>query len=165
MRATGLQPTTNTNNDQITLTPITHVNIAGGLLLTGVQTATLLSSVTETFSLGANTAVLRFNMTNNNVVYTMEGLTGGVNGRVLMIVSVSTTTGTMVRLVSDAAGATASNRIRFNTTSGLMVDVSAEFDFKGERIALAANMSALVWYDGTSSRWRPLEHARWSNVG
>lgn len=91
-----------------------------------------------TFSAGVTTTL----RCNNATLLTIDGVTGGVAGAILRIVSVGAG---QVNLAHENAGSTAANRLHNMATSGIT--------------PLAAGVgSAQYIYDGTASRWRLVAH-------
>jgi hypothetical protein len=110
--------------------------VQGGTL--GVQTTTATGTQND-FALTAGTRVLRCN---NATLLTLNGLTPGVDGQLLDIVSVGAGE---VDLTPQAAGSTAAYRLIPYATVGQTP------------LAPASGTATLV-YDGTTARWRLIAH-------
>lgn len=103
------------------------------------QTDTSTGTVND-FALSASATILRCNP---GSTLTVTGITGGVDGRLLIIENVSTTSA--VAFTAEGAGSTAANRIY--TPGSASVNLTA---------TATGTASVLLIYDGTSSRWRVL---------
>lgn len=69
----------------------------------------------------------------------ITGITGGADGRLLLLCNVATGTTNTITLVNDSASSTAANRI---------------LGINGANVVIRPGGSCLLWYDSTSSRWR-----------
>jgi hypothetical protein len=113
--------------------------------IVSVQTTTSTGTQND-FALNAGAQVLRCN---NASLLTLNGLGAGVDGQRVEIVSIGAG---QVDIANQAAGSTAANRVINNVTA---------------TISLAGGSGrALVIYDGTTARWRVVEHEQgaWINV-
>lgn len=77
---------------------------------------------------------------------TLNGLAGGVAGRIVILVNIDNG-GDYLDLVSEAGGSTAANRFALPAGETVRIMGSAVNE---------ADACAILWYDGTSSRWRLL---------
>lgn len=80
----------------------------------------------------ATASILRLN---TDAARTITGLTGGSDGRILVVINTGTKT---LTLSSENASSTAANR----------------FTLDGSDLVLAGGCAAILWYDNTTSRWR-----------
>lgn len=123
--------------------PGTWVAVTGGggadltaaFAFSGDITPTTLAANTNDYApTGLSTAsTLRISA---SAAYDLTGITGGSDGRILILQNV----GAFAITCKDNVTSTAANRFEF-----------------GADITIAANQSLAVWYDGTSSRWRALD--------
>lgn len=144
-----------TNN---TLTKFTGANTIGnasptddGTTLTVVNALAASNTITPTDTGTLNdyaptgigtAAVIRWNGAGTA---TINGITTGVAGRFLVIDNISTST---LTLATEAAGSTAANRILGPANSNVSLSAGAS----------NSHASALLQYDGTSSRWRVISY-------
>lgn len=107
-------------------------SVAGSLALTGVISPTQISANTDNYApTGLSTAaVLRIS---SDAARDLTGITGGASGRVLLLHNI----GSFPITLKDSATSTAANQFALNSD-----------------VTLGADQSALIQYDGTSSRWR-----------
>lgn len=118
----------------IDLSPITRVDIGGGVAITGDATSTV-TGINSNLTLANTTSVLRWNGAS---AATFTGLTGGLDGRVVVLQNV--TSGQVLTLAHDVTS-TAANR--FYCPAGI-------------DLVLTPHSGVGLQYDSTSSRWRVL---------
>lgn len=112
-----------------TLTATTTSSTFGDLRGTALVYTT--PTGTQTVTLSASTTIVRFNA---SVAIDLVGLTGGADGRIVLLENKGTAN---VTLFTENGSASAANR--FAVGSGILAN--------GGGLGMA-------WYDGTSSRWR-----------
>lgn len=108
-------------------------------LMTGVAAPTGVSGTLDDYSPTGWTAACVLRVTTSGAT-TLDGLSGGVNGRTALIENVGTAP---ITVVSEAAGSAAANRFTLTTTSTV----------------IPVNGTMLIQYDGSASRWRPITGA------
>lgn len=110
----------------------TGTSIFSGTLRFQASTPATLTADVDNYNLGSGVA---FRLS-SDAVRTITGLAGGVDGRVLLLVNVGAND---IVLANQDLASTAENRIITGT---------------GADVTLAANDTALLWYDDTTDRWR-----------
>ena len=113
-----------------------NMDVSGAVLFTGlVAPAALAAGDNDDVNLGI-TAVTRARISGNAVTSNLTGVTGGVDGAILILTNVSANT---IMIINEDTGSTAANRFAIN---GDMV--------------LPQNCSAVFIYDGSITRWTRL---------
>lgn len=105
--------------------------LAGKTGITSVVTPATISSNQNDYSPGTNYTVARLA---SSAAVNITGLAGGKAGRVVVLINIG---GNTITLVDESTLSAAANRFALNTN-----------------IALASEQAAILWYDGTSNRWR-----------
>ncbi len=123
-------------------------DIPTALTLSGDITVDLTGNQNDWAPTGFATASVIRVTTNGNNDYTISGLAGGADGRVVVIMNCDTTPNT-VTLLAQNAGSTNINR--FALTDDLVLSNA------GTNVG---SMCAVLWYDSTSLRWRLLSVGR-----
>lgn len=114
-------------------TPATTVDINGGLALRHTSPAQITANQND-YAIGAGTA---FRL-NTDASRNITGLTGGVNGKILIILNVGSFN---IVFTNEDAASTAANRITSST---------------GGSLTILPNGCVIFQYDSTSSRWRDI---------
>ena len=128
-----------------TKTPGAKLDNAGSTALSGDITPAQLTANTDNWAPTGLSGATLIRMT-ANAAYNITGLTGGVDGRVIVLMNVDTVD--TLTLVANSGSSTAAN----------------QFAFSGN-LALAPNESATVMYDSTASRWKLLAKGSATGVG
>lgn len=118
------------------------VNTGG--LVTNEQAVVMANGANSNVSLNAGTTVVR--ITGPTGVFNITGFTGGTSGRILYVYSTVSQTLTW----TNDATSTASNRILTQTGADVACNTSEV-------------TSAVLVYDGTSSRWRVMSYVNCTN--
>lgn len=117
---------------------------AAALFGTAVISPTALTANTTTSNwapTGFSTAlVIRADISDVFDPATLDGLAGGTAGRIIFFVNIGTSN--PIRLLNEGSLSTAANRFMCGEISNTSY------------VAIAPNTGVLLWYDGTSSRWR-----------
>ncbi len=120
--------------------------LTGPLRCTGIQSATLGSGNTNDFSLDATTTILR--ITQNAADSTLTGIANGTDGRILIVQEVGGSGGNLI-MSNQNANSSAANRF---------------FMPSNQTRTYAQAGGIIIWYDGTTSRWRVASGAQTGGV-
>lgn len=121
-------------------TSLDKVTNAGATILSGRQNNTLAAGANNNLTVNATTTTLRITPDAGGTS-TITGLTGGADGRVLLLVNITTDTYT---LVNNSGSSSAGNK--------LILPGNAN-------VTMGAADSIMLWYDSTSSVWRGINYA------
>lgn len=121
-------------------TSLDKVTNTGAFILSGRQNNALAAGANNNLAVGAGVTVIRVTPDAGGTS-TITGLTGGADGRLVLVVNVTTTAFTFK---NNDAGSTAGNK--------LILPGNAD-------VAMGAADSLLFWYDSTSSVWRGINYA------
>lgn len=118
--------------------------LAAALFGTAVITPTALTAATTTSNwapTGFSTClVIRANISDIFDPATLDGLAGGTAGRIVFFINIGTDN--PIKLLHEGSLSTAANRF----SCGEVTNTSY--------VSVAAQTGVILWYDGTSSRWR-----------
>lgn len=119
-------------------TPDTTIDNGGSIKIGGVSTVAAWSAQQDNFALGSTLCYLRLS-SNAAASRTLTGMTGGFDGRLVVLDSSGHTSTGSIIVAHESASSTAGNR--FNNSTGA-------------NITLAVGDRLVVIFDATTARWK-----------
>ncbi len=108
--------------------------------LTGVSSPAALAASQNDYSIAASVALAR--LTPAALGSTITGITAGTAGDFLYLINISVTAGDTITLTNEDAASSAANRFILASGTSSVIQPGG---------------AIIIWYDGTSSRWRQID--------